>query len=277
MRTSAARWRRSATAASPTGPGNSRPAIRNACSSAESGWTGSPGSLVSETGPLSRRSVSGVRPLSGRPPPTVPPTVPPIPAGRITGVVPESIHEFFVASGGAAGALIGLLFVALSVASERIAKAPAGVQQLHRIRAAAALTAFINALAVSLFALIPGHKIGPTAMAVGASGLVFVVASLLSLIRLRQAQWRTARDSVFLAGLAVVFVVQLIEGWDVSDQAGNFGAVETIAVLVVICFLIGISRSWELIGGPSIDRKSTRLNSSHVAISYAVFCLKKKK
>src|SRR5690625_7385055 len=28
---------------------------------------------------------------------------------------------------------------------------------------------------------------------------------------------------------------------------------------------------------PLRDRKSTRLNSSHVAISYAVFCLKKKK
>src|SRR5690554_2849365 len=28
---------------------------------------------------------------------------------------------------------------------------------------------------------------------------------------------------------------------------------------------------------PSLDRKSTRLNSSHVRISYAVFCLKKKK
>src|SRR5690625_6975327 len=27
---------------------------------------------------------------------------------------------------------------------------------------------------------------------------------------------------------------------------------------------------------PQVDRKSTRLNSSHVAISYAVFCLKKK-
>src|SRR5437660_8957088 len=27
---------------------------------------------------------------------------------------------------------------------------------------------------------------------------------------------------------------------------------------------------------PGTDRKSTRLNSSHVAISYAVFCLKKK-
>src|SRR2546427_3559259 len=29
--------------------------------------------------------------------------------------------------------------------------------------------------------------------------------------------------------------------------------------------------------GPLIDRKSTRLNSSHSQISYAVFCLKKKK
>src|SRR5690349_22795092 len=28
---------------------------------------------------------------------------------------------------------------------------------------------------------------------------------------------------------------------------------------------------------PRVDRKSTRLNSSHVEISYAVFCLKKKK
>src|SRR5437667_1206961 len=29
--------------------------------------------------------------------------------------------------------------------------------------------------------------------------------------------------------------------------------------------------------GGSVDRKSTRLNSSHITISYAVFCLKKKK
>src|SRR2546430_11181129 len=29
--------------------------------------------------------------------------------------------------------------------------------------------------------------------------------------------------------------------------------------------------------GPWVDRKSTRLNSSHSQISYAVFCLKKKK
>src|SRR4051812_50008783 len=36
-------------------------------------------------------------------------------------------------------------------------------------------------------------------------------------------------------------------------------------------------RSAERARGPEEDRKSTRLNSSHMSISYAVFCLKKKK
>src|ERR1017187_8272767 len=35
--------------------------------------------------------------------------------------------------------------------------------------------------------------------------------------------------------------------------------------------------SWALICWADADRKSTRLNSSHRCISYAVFCLKKKK
>src|SRR3712207_7845327 len=33
----------------------------------------------------------------------------------------------------------------------------------------------------------------------------------------------------------------------------------------------------EVESGTALDRKSTRLNSSHANISYAVFCLKKKK
>src|SRR5438874_4734583 len=36
-------------------------------------------------------------------------------------------------------------------------------------------------------------------------------------------------------------------------------------------------RDGKVLGTPDRDRKSTRLNSSHVEISYAVFCLKKKK
>src|SRR3989442_9927441 len=36
-------------------------------------------------------------------------------------------------------------------------------------------------------------------------------------------------------------------------------------------------REFKAVKDVSLDRKSTRLNSSHVRISYAVFCLKKKK
>src|ERR1039458_10580516 len=39
----------------------------------------------------------------------------------------------------------------------------------------------------------------------------------------------------------------------------------------------GVNSLQELfVDNPNIDRKSTRLNSSHLGISYAVFCLKKK-
>src|SRR5439155_14581350 len=49
-----------------------------------------------------------------------------------------------------------------------------------------------------------------------------------------------------------------------SSQRGNIGQVASE------------KNRWMSTSGRK-DRKSTRLNSSHVAISYAVFCLKKKK
>lgn len=169
-------------------------------------------------------------------------------------MTPASFHEFFVASAGVAGALIGLLFVAISVAAERLTGDDAA--QAHRVRASAALTAFTNALTMSLFALVPSVDLGWTAVAVAVVGLLFVGGSLISLLRVRVSQPGSLRDASFLVGLAVVFVFQLINGAELiggHHVAGRFG---TLSVLVIVCFLIGIARAWELIGGPSIGLRS---------------------
>jgi hypothetical protein len=166
-------------------------------------------------------------------------------------MVPAGLEDFFLSTATVAGSLIGLLFVAISVAGPRLAKAEVS-GQIHRIRANAALTSFVNALVVSLFSLIPGHKIGPTASIMAVLGLVFVVAALLSLFRLRMMRWSILRDALFLFGLAYTFYIQLTSGLDVVSYPRDADAVENIAIVVVICFTIGITRAWELIGGPSI-------------------------
>jgi len=65
-------------------------------------------------------------------------------------MVPNDLHDFFVASGGVSGALI-------AVSSDRLTREGAEAQP-HRIGAAAALTAFTNALVISLFGLLPGRR-----------------------------------------------------------------------------------------------------------------------
>ncbi len=50
----------------------------------------------------------------------------------------------------------------------------------------------------------------------------------------------------------MTFCVQLVFGLRVILHLHNANAVDGVAVLVIVCFLIGIGRSWELVGGPSI-------------------------
>src|SRR5207253_5928097 len=57
----------------------------------------------------------------------------------------------------------------------------------------------------------------------------------------------------------------------------RFGRDRQIISLVSGLSLLSLSRLVPPATRIARDRKSTRLNSSHVAISYAVFCLKKKK
>src|SRR5262245_63364585 len=55
-----------------------------------------------------------------------------------------------------------------------------------------------------------------------------------------------------------------------TKDAGRIAGLEVLRI-------INEPTAASILGRLALDRKSTRLNSSHLGISYAVFCLKKKK
>src|SRR5690625_5997968 len=88
--------------------------------------------------------------------------------------------------------------------------------------------------------------------------------------RLRREGW------TILQRAAAAVIAFVIARW-IGDHQGVFFA--PIAAIVSLNTDVGDRgfNALKLLLGVFTDRKSTRLSSSHVAISYAVFCLKKKK
>src|SRR5256885_11159083 len=79
------------------------------------------------------------------------------------------------------------------------------------------------------------------------------------------------RSQVWFVAALLLFVAEMIAPgfWLLSVAVGS------IAAGVVSLVLPGVVAP-ALTFAAGTDRKSTRLNSSHLVISYAVFCLKKK-
>src|SRR2546427_6303762 len=92
-------------------------------------------------------------------------------------------------------------------------------------------------------------------------------STLFPYTTLFRSQW-PQQAPAFLATLDGRLHMQLEQG--VTRPAGVDSAGVPFALLAVPALTAGMSP------GLNLDRKSTRLNSSHSQISYAVFCLKKK-
>ena len=75
-----------------------------------------------------------------------------------------------------------------------------------------------------------------------------MLASLISI----STEKRALRETVFLATLILAFAAQLIGSLRVSIHPHSLNDQREMAALVVVFFLIGIARSWELIGGPQV-------------------------
>src|SRR5699024_12162872 len=77
--------------------------------------------------------------------------------------------------------------------------------------------------------------------------------------------------------LPILIVEMAALRWlDHDDNATGYALKDARASISMGVISIAFLTAFKVITFFGLDRKSTRLNSSHVSISYAVFCLKKK-
>jgi hypothetical protein len=155
-------------------------------------------------------------------------------------VVPDSFIGFFTGAATAAAALIGLLFVAVSLRPEAVLGkgAPAKAQAI----AGSAFTALVNGFFVSLIALIPGTNLGYTAV-------IMAVVSLSSTFRLHRGLGKGDSAVSQLALALAAYLTQLVAGAFLIARPGDQALVETIAYVVVAAFAAALGRAWSLMQG----------------------------
>ncbi len=161
-------------------------------------------------------------------------------------MVTAAYRDLFAATSAAAGALTGLLFVAMSVAAQRaVFRGPPVIRQ---IRASAALLAFSNTLAISLYGLVPGTNIGYPALILAVIGIAFIAAAIRSIMASRASRAQIRNQTWLIMILLLICITELAAGVVLLGNAASTTSVETIGYAVVTSLLVGIGRAWEFIG-----------------------------
>src|SRR3712207_7217972 len=89
----------------------------------------------------------------------------------------------------------------------------------------------------------------------------------------------TATTEIYTLSLHDALPISLVERYALIGLIAAV-AIAALGLLAAAAWgapFAAVATLWAVLGGIGGDRKSTRLNSSHANISYAVFCLKKKK
>jgi modulator of FtsH protease len=154
--------------------------------------------------------------------------------------------ELFAATAGAAAALTGLLFVAMSVAPRRRSASVAPV--IQQVRAAAALLSFTNVLVVALFSLVPGTHVGYPALIMGLSGLLFTAGAGRSIVSSQIARRDKMRQVGLVVLLVLIFGTELISGLILLGNTADASALEAVGYALVASLISGVARAWELVG-----------------------------
>lgn len=160
-------------------------------------------------------------------------------------MVPAAFNNFFLASAGIGATLVGLIFVAVSIAPEHIVQANAPIER--RAVAASSFTALLNAFFISFGALIPWN-IGFLTLVTSALGLINSSFLAWNLLKERE-RWQNVVRRVFL--ILVSFIIYGYEFYGailIIKEPDNVGNFYVLAGLLLAVYGIGLTRAWQLLG-----------------------------
>jgi len=160
-------------------------------------------------------------------------------------MVPPQFANFFIASASAGAALVGLLFVAVSIAPERIVMANAPVER--RAMAASSFTALLNAFFISLGALIPWN-VGLLILIMSVFGLSNSIFLAWNLLKERQSWQNVLRRIVLVLASFVIYGYELYLAILLLYEPHNLGSFYTLTGLLFTVYGIGLVRAWQLLG-----------------------------
>ncbi len=160
-------------------------------------------------------------------------------------MVPPDLANFFIASASAGGALLGLLFVAVSIAPEQIATYRAPMER--QAVAASTFTALVNAFFVSLGALIPG-SLGWLALIMSFTAILNSLGLGVRLLR-HPRNWQNFLRRVFLILVSFfIYGYELYYALHLVMNPSATGNAYVLAVLLITVYGLGLIRAWELLG-----------------------------
>jgi len=170
-------------------------------------------------------------------------------------MVPPTFDTFFATIAGAGAALLGLLFIAISITPEQTVKREAPLER--QVLVSSCFLALCNPFFIALIALIPSlsvDAVGVTTLAVGIGGLsnTFILGWLLlrQLFRVFSAcNWGSVvhRTVFILVGLAL-YGCECSVGALLINSPNASVHLPWLVLLLVFINALGLFRAWDLLG-----------------------------
>ncbi len=161
-------------------------------------------------------------------------------------MVPPEYANFFIAATGAGGALIGLLFVAVSIVPERTVKASAPVES--RAVSSSTFVALFNTFFISLAAVLPHWNISYIVFFVSLIGVLDSLSYAWNMLR-PWPSWQNVLRRIWLTlGSLFLYTYELVIAIQLLTSPADASLVLTLGKIIFGMYVVALLRAWDLLG-----------------------------